>query len=170
MNHRTYVWRTPPDLDRWRHESDGLGFVRRLMSDPAPCLPAVAMLGDVTLDEVEPGRVVLSCRPGRHLASFPGVMHGGVIATLCDTAAALATQARLPAGYGGATADLAVRMLRPVRTGDEPVLCTGTVVEGDLRRALTEARVTGADGTLYAHATATMLLRPCPPPDDPSHA
>lgn len=89
------------------------------------------------------------------------MVHGGLAATLCDSAMACAVYSSLPAGTDYTTLELKVNYLRPLTVQTGRVLCEGTVIHEGGRVATAEARVTDAGGKLYAHATSTcMLFRP----------
>jgi uncharacterized protein (TIGR00369 family) len=88
-------------------------------------------------------------------------VHGGVLATLCDSACGCAVQSMLPAGSYYTSLDLSVKFLRAVTAGTGPMLCEGTVTHLGGRSALAQARLTDDAGTLYAHATSScMIFRP----------
>jgi uncharacterized protein (TIGR00369 family) len=93
-------------------------------------------------EEVEDGRVVLSMPVQDHLTNFSGNLHGGVLATLVDTASALAIRVTYedPWAPGLATTDLTVSYVRPasgeVRADAEIVRVGGSL-------AVTEVEVTG---------------------------
>lgn len=87
-----------------------------------------------------------------------GTMHGGVIATLLDTAAACAVQTTLPPFTGYTSVDLSTRFLRPVTLDIGHVTCEGVVISRGNRTAMAEARLTDSEGRLLAHATTTCML------------
>ncbi len=91
-------------------------------------------------------------------------MHGGLAATLCDTAVGCAVHSTLPAGAGYTTLELKVNFIRPLSVDTGRVFCEGRVIHVGGRVATAEARVTDAAGKLYAHATTTcMVFRPGAP-------
>ena len=87
-----------------------------------------------------------------------GSVHGGVIATLLDTAAGCAVHTTLPAGFGYTSLDLTTKFLRPVTVGSGELRCEGTVVHRGRTTALAEARLFDARGRLVAQATSSCLL------------
>lgn len=139
---------------------DGLTFLRRLASGELPPAPIATTLG-MTLLEVEPGRVVFGLDPQWRHYNPIGSVHGGVYATLLDSATGCAVHSRLPAGVGYTSLDLSVKFLRAVRTDTGPLRCEGVVVHLGGRTALAEARLLDTGGRLYAHATSSLIiLRP----------
>ena len=110
------------------------------------------------LVSVEPGRAVFDVTPAEYHYNSIGSVHGGVYATLCDSACGCAVHSMLPAGAYYTSLDLATRFIRPVTTGSGRLLCEGTVTHLGSRTALAEARLTDASGKLYAHATSNCLI------------
>ena len=85
-------------------------------------------------------------------------MHGGVYATLLDSAAGCSVHTLLPAGVGYTSIDLSVKFLGAVRTGSGRLTCTGTVTHLGKRTALAEATLVDATGRLLATATSSCLI------------
>jgi uncharacterized protein (TIGR00369 family) len=110
------------------------------------------------LERVEEGRVdvALDVRPEHR--NLVGTVHGGVIATLADTATGLAYRTVLPAGSQHVTSQLNVTFLAPAREGT--IVARGVVVKQGKRSGYAEAEVVGPDGTLLARATALFALLP----------
>jgi len=139
----------PETGDRWYSPVYGPG------NPLAPRLTATD-----TPDGRATGRVTL----GKPYEGPPGVVHGGVVATLFDHMLARAVRA---AGRGGMTAELTVAYRRPVRLG-VPLLLTAKVGDADGRRTTARARIVAEDdpGTTLAEAEGLFVsLRPDVPPD-----
>src|SRR3954453_5098331 len=88
-------------------------------------MPFAGHLG-LVLDEADAGRVIIRLDWAPHLCTSGGVMHGGVLMSLADTAGALVTFLGLPEGKTTATITSTSHMFRPVSGGpvravDEPV-------------------------------------------------
>jgi uncharacterized protein (TIGR00369 family) len=67
----------------------------------------------------------------------------------------------LPAGTFYTSLDLSVKFLRAVTADTGALTCEGTVTHLGARSALAQAKLTGADGRPYAHATSScMVFRP----------
>jgi uncharacterized protein (TIGR00369 family) len=103
---------------------------------------------------------VFSLLPGEEHYNPIGSMHGGVYATLLDSAAGCAVQSTLPQGTGYTSVDLAVKFLRPVTVDTGRVRAVGTVLNGGRRTALAEARLLDDEDRLLAHATSTCMIFP----------
>ncbi|SDT33257.1 uncharacterized domain 1-containing protein [Friedmanniella luteola] len=156
---RSYTWEDPAALTR-QPGLTGLELLRRMGRDlPGP--PVAATLG-FEVEEVEHGRVVFGLDPAEFHENPLGTVHGGVLATLLDSATACALHSTLPAGVGYTTTSLNVTCTRPVTAGTGRVRCVGTVLSQGRRTALAEAQVLDAAGRLLAHATSTLLIIPAP--------
>jgi uncharacterized protein (TIGR00369 family) len=154
---RSYRWEDPAVSAATARELDGISFLREIAEGRIPPPPIAVTLG-FGLVSVEPGRAVFDISPAEYHYNPIGSVHGGVYATLCDSACGCAVHSMLPAGAYYTSMDLSVRFLRPVTTGSGRLLCEGTVTHLGSRTALAEARLTGADGKLYAHATSSCLI------------
>jgi uncharacterized protein (TIGR00369 family) len=135
----------------------GLEFMRAMADGEIPAPPIVHTLG-MRLESVSEGEAVFSLEPAEFHSNPIGSVHGGVYATLLDSAAGCAVQTRLPAGTGYTSLDLSVKFLGAIRVGSGTLRCTGRVLHLGRRTALAEARIEGADGRLLATATSSCLL------------
>ena len=113
--------------------------------------------------EVEEGSVTVYLDPQEFHYNPLGSVHGGVLSTLLDTAAACSVHSTLPAGVGYTSLDLSVKFLRTVTVTSGRITCRGSVLQRGRRTALAEARMTDAAGRLVAHATSTCLMFDVPP-------
>ncbi|MYS22946.1 MULTISPECIES: PaaI family thioesterase [unclassified Streptomyces] len=135
----------------------GLEFLRAMADGAIPVPPILLTLG-MRLESVGDGEAVFALEPAEFHYNPIGSVHGGVYATLLDSAAGCAVQTRLPAGTGYTSLDLSVKFLGAIRVGSGTVRCTGRVVHLGRRTALAEARIESADGRLLATATSSCLL------------
>jgi uncharacterized protein (TIGR00369 family) len=109
--------------------------------------------------EAEEGRVVFACVPGHQHYNPIGTVHGGLAATLLDSAMGCAVHTTLPAGAGYTTLELKVNFTRPITSETGRVLCEGSVVHRGGRVATAEGRVVAeGSGKLLAHGTTTCLI------------
>jgi 1,4-dihydroxy-2-naphthoyl-CoA hydrolase len=79
-------------------------------------MPFAAELG-LTLDEASGGRVVARLDWAPRLCTAGGILHGGVLMSLADSAGALVTFLGLPEGATTATASSSTQLMRPVTGG-----------------------------------------------------
>lgn len=108
--------------------------------------------------ELEPGRAVLEWEPDEN-HSFPTadgwIVHGGMVATLLDTAMGQATWGLLNEDEAFLTADLRTEFFR--RTSPGLVRATGWVVHKTRRMTFASAELHDAGGRLLAAARATNV-------------
>ena len=122
-------------------------------------------LGLQCVDKSEPGRTVWRMRADERFTNPAGVIQGGFLAALCDSAmgAASVTWARARDVGGGkvrtANAELKISFLAPVRPPGR-LTCTAQVVSGGERVAFVEAEVTDDGHRLVARASSTYILAP----------
>ena len=108
--------------------------------------------------EVEHGTVTFACEASERFANPMGTVHGGIIATLLDSALGCAVQTVLPDGAGYTTLSLELKYLRPVAVDAGQLRATGTVVHAGRRQATAEGSITDDAGRLVATATTTCLV------------
>ncbi|MET9844743.1 PaaI family thioesterase [Streptomyces ossamyceticus] len=159
---RTYEWEDPELTAAAVGRVSGLEFLRDLAAGRLPAPPVSATL-DMALEEVEFGRAVFSLLPGEEHYNPIGSVHGGVFATLLDSAAGCAVQSTLPAGMAYTSLDLNVKFLRRITVDTGRVRAVGTVLNGGRQTALAEAKLIDDQDRLLAHATSSCLLFPLPP-------
>lgn len=110
-------------------------------------------LAAIGLDEC---RVELDVLP-QHFQPF-GIVHGGVLATLIDTATFWAGFMRLPAEHGLVNVDLKLNYLAPAIGGR--LVADGRCLRAGKTLSYTEAHVRDAGGALLAHGTSTLMALP----------
>jgi uncharacterized protein (TIGR00369 family) len=157
VRRREHEWGDPKRSARAAAEMDGLAFVRAMAAGEIPAPPILSTLG-FELAEVEPGRVVFELTPKEWHYNPIGGMHGGVFATILDSATGCAAHSLLPAGVRYTSLDLSVKFLRGVTVETGLLRCEGTVQHLGHRTGLAFAELRGADGRLYAHATSSLLI------------
>ncbi|WP_158853131.1 PaaI family thioesterase [Saccharothrix deserti] len=160
---RAYHWEDPAILAEAAGRMAGIDFLRELLAGRLPG-PPINYTVDFALDEVEPGRAVFSLMPGEEHYNPIGSVHGGIFATLLDSAAGCAVHSTLPQGVAYTSLDLTVKFLRRVTVDTGKVRAIGTVVSSGRQTALAEARLVDSTDRLLAHATSSCLLFPVPAP------
>jgi uncharacterized protein (TIGR00369 family) len=154
---RTHTWSDPGPLVQ-HPELSGLELLSRIGRDlPRP--PIIDTLG-IEIEEIGDGRAVFAMDPAEFHENPLGTVHGGVLATLLDSATGCAVHSTLPAGVGYTTTSLTITYTRPVTPRTGRIRCVGTVLSRGRRTALAEARVLDAADRLMAHATSTLLIFP----------
>jgi uncharacterized protein (TIGR00369 family) len=140
-------------------EMTGIDIMRGLRDrDLAP--PGVVELLEMRFTEVEEGRAVFEIDSRPALGNPLGTVHGGVTATLLDSAMGCAVHSTLPAGVGFTTVDLNVTFLRAVPFDGRTIQAEGKVIHRGGRIVTAEGRVTDSRGKLVATATTTCMVLP----------
>lgn len=106
--------------------------------------------------EMDQARVAMDVGPN-HLQPL-GTVHGGILATLIDTATYWAAFLPLPEDAGLVNVDLKLNYLRPVSHG--VLIADGRCLRSGRTISYAEARVTDGDGHLVAHGTSTLMTLP----------
>lgn len=87
-----------------------------------------------------------------------GIVHGGALSTLIDTATFWSAFLRLPEDAGMVNIDLKLNYLKPVSSG---LLSTeGRCIRSGRTISYAEAGVRDGDGELVAHGTSTLMTLP----------
>jgi uncharacterized protein (TIGR00369 family) len=163
---RTYTWQDPLIGADAAPGLSGLEYLRGMARGDFPPPPIGQTLGFSIggEDDVQKGRVVFRLRPEEFHYNPIGSVHGGVYATLLDSALGCAIHTMLPAGVGYTTVDLAVKYLRPLRMGMGEVRAEADVISVSRQIATASAQIVDGAGKVYATATTTCLvLRPTAP-------
>lgn len=87
-----------------------------------------------------------------------GAVHGGVAATLLDSAMGAAVMTTLDEVTSYATANLNVHLTRSISLRTGRILAEGWVVHRGSRLVTAEARLNDEQGRLLAHGSATYSL------------
>lgn len=154
---RAFTWDDPATGLSAARTLSGLEYLRAMQRGELPGPPIAATL-DFTIAEIDEGRVVFTVIPAEYHYNPIGAVHGGLAATLCDSAMGCAVHSTLPAGTAYTTIELKVNYIRALTKETGIVRCEGKTIAVGGRIATAEARMTDAAGTLYAHATTTCLI------------
>lgn len=120
--------------------------------------PSICETLHFDLVEVEKGRAVFAGTPGPHAFNPIGSVHGGYAATLLDSACGCAAHSCLTAEQGYTTVELKVAYHKAITGETGPVRAEAKIMSIGRRVAFAEARLTDAEGRLYASATSTLLV------------
>ena len=102
--------------------------------------------------------LVMDLRP--HHFNPQGIVHGGIITAVADSAIGLALRARLPAGLTHRTAQLNVHFL--AKGEGNRLVGRGRAVHLGQRMGYGESEVLDGEGRLLARATGTFIVLPAP--------
>jgi uncharacterized protein (TIGR00369 family) len=105
------------------------------------------------------GKAAFEMTPAAYRLQPFGVVHGGNIATLIDTATFWACFLSMDSDEDGlATVDLKLNYLAPARV--EGLKCEGRLIKAGKTLSYAEAEVRGGDGRIVAHGTSTLMRLP----------
>lgn len=154
---RTYSWEDPMPAAQAGMNLSGLEYIQKLIRGELPAPPIAATLG-FSLVEADFGRAVFEVVPAEYHYNPIGVVHGGLAATMLDSALGCAIHTTLPARTGYTTLELHVNLVRAITSRTGPLRCEGQVIHGGKQVATAEAKLLDLDGKLYAHGTTTCLI------------
>ncbi len=154
---RTFTWEDPRPPAEAARGLSGLDYLRKIVAGELPRPPISAMM-NFGLAELEEGRAVFTAEPAEYHYNPIGVVHGGLAATLLDSAMGCAVHSMLPAGAGYTTLEIKVNYVRPMTAETGEVRCEARVIHVGGRTATAEGKVVDGAGKLYAHATTTCII------------
>lgn len=120
--------------------------------------PGAARLLDMAMTEVEEGRVTFTAHARSDFGNPQQTLHGGITATLLDSAMTCAVMSKLPGGVGATTIDLSISYLRAVPLDGRVLVAEGRVVHVGRRLATAEGRLLDEHGRLIATATTSCMV------------
>jgi EmrB/QacA subfamily drug resistance transporter len=131
----------------------------RAIKSGAVAPPPIAVTMGFEIVEVSEGRAVFAVRPDEYHYNPIGTVHGGLAATLLDSAMGCAVETTLASGVGYTTLELKVNYVRAMTRSTGRVLCEATVIHRGGTIATAEGRaVEEQTGKLLAHGTTTCLV------------
>ncbi len=156
---RTITWDDPTPGTQAAPALSGLEYMQALIAGTLPH-PPISVLMNFRLVEAAFGRSVFVGEPAEYHYNPIGMVHGGLVATLLDSALGCAVHTTLPAGVGYTTLELHVNFVRPVTKDTGELRCEGVVLHAGRRLATAEAKVFDGAGKLYGHGTTTCMVFP----------
>ena len=152
---KTVTWEDPSISAAAMTSMTGRELLQAIIDGQIP-RPPIAGLIDARLTSVEEGVVVFECTPDESTYNPIGLVHGGLLCTLLDSAAGCAVHTMLPAGVGYSTIEIKVSFLAPVRADSGTLRAEGRVLELGRQVAFAEAHARTEDGKLVGHATSSL--------------
>jgi uncharacterized protein (TIGR00369 family) len=140
-----------------RRALSGLEYMQMLVAGELPVSGMSELMG-FRLAEVSAGRAVIIITPEERHYNGLGIVHGGLAATLLDSALGVAINSMMPAGKVFTTLEMKVNYVRPIKGETGEMRCVANVIHVGGRVATAEGRLEDANGMLYAHGTATCML------------
>lgn len=154
---RTITWEDPAIGAEAAKNLSGKEYIERMIRGEIPAAPITALM-NFRLVEIGDGRAVFEGFPDEYHYNPIGSVHGGFMATLCDSAMGCAIHTLLPQGTGYTTLELSVNYIRPILKDTGRLICEGKAIHVGRRMATAECRLTDIEGKLYAHGTTTCAV------------
>ncbi len=107
---RTISWEDPTPAIQQSKTMSGLHYLQALQTGDVPAAPIATLLG-MWIVEVSEGRIVFAAEPGEYEYNPIGTVHGGIAATLLDSAMGCAVHSTLPAGTAYTTLETQRQLL-----------------------------------------------------------
>lgn len=112
-------------------------------------------------EDVAAGQLIAPVTIADHHQGYPGVAHGGILATILDEVSGRALNIGREEEEFWVTAKLELRYRKPTPTG-VPLTAVGWVVKRRSRAAEVAGEIRLPDGTVTVEAQAVIV---CPPPE-----
>lgn len=135
----------------------GREFLEAILERRLPPPPMAALIGS-DLVRVGEGEAVFRCTPDESTYNPLGMVHGGLLCTLLDSAAGCAVHTLLPAGASFASIEIKVSFIQPLRAGSGPIDVHGRALRVGGRVAFAEAHARNQLGELVGHATSSLAI------------
>ena len=135
----------------------GVEFLQSLLdgTHPAPPFSEVAAVWPIS---VEVGRVAFEASPSARFYNPMGLVHGGWLALLLDSAMGCAVHSTLEPGQAFTTIEMKTTFVRPVRESTGKLRCEGVLLHAGSRIASSEGKIFDGAGRLIAHGSETCLI------------
>jgi uncharacterized protein (TIGR00369 family) len=110
-----------------------------------------------TIDSISDGAVVYRYTPKDRHQNLIGSLHGGILASLIDTAMGAAVMTKLGAGELHTMTDLTIKFIGAVREADEELIIEAQVDHAGKRMFATQGTIKSTSGRLIARAVASAI-------------
>ncbi len=132
-------------------------YLQKIISGEFPP-PPIGVLMNFRIAELSEGHAVFTVEPAEYHYNPIGVVHGGVAATLLDSAMGCAIHSTLPAGATYTTLEIKVNYIRAMSSETGLVRGEANAIHVGGRTATAEGRIVDEQGKLYAHGTTTCII------------
>ena len=110
----------------------------------------------IELVDASPGHAEVAFEAGPEHVNLQGLIHGGLLATLADTAMGLAVRTVLDAGRRHVTVQLSIEFLAPGKQGR--IIARGRTIKVGRQLGFAEADVVDDRGRVLARAHSTLSV------------
>jgi uncharacterized protein (TIGR00369 family) len=155
---KTVSWHDPAVLGAALATLPGRDFLQAILDHRLPPPPMAALIGAEPVS-LSKGEAVFRCTPDESTYNPLGIVHGGLLCTLLDSAAGCAVHTLLPAGAGYASIEIKVSFLKPLRVNAGEIEVRGRALNVGRRVAFAEAHARNQSGELVGHATTSLAIK-----------
>ena len=153
------TWFWPEDLRESFAELSGIELIQGIADGRYPP-PPIMSLFDARILSVEPGQVTFGATPDRSFLNPAGLVHGGFLCTMMDSAIGCAVISESGPTRPYATIELKVSFVRPMPLAGQPVEVVGRIQSLGRSVAFAEAHAYDAERRLLGHATSSLAAIP----------
>jgi uncharacterized protein (TIGR00369 family) len=150
-------WHDPAALATESLQRSGREFLQSIVDGRLPPPPIAALLG-MRLVSVGDGEALFACEPDEAVYNPIGMVHGGWLCTLLDSAAGCAVHSSLPAGAGYSSIEIKISFLKALRADAGAIEVAGRVLRVGRRVAFAEAHARNSSGEVVGHATTSVAI------------
>lgn len=154
---RTVTWYDPAIALAAAAQMPGREYLQAIIDGELPRPPFAALTG-ARLVAVDDGVAVFRFTPEESTLNPLGIVHGGMLCTMLDSAAGCAVHTQLPAGVGMSSIEIKVSFLSAVTAGGGALEVEGRALRVGRQVAFAEAHARTAAGKLVGHATTSIAL------------
>ena len=154
---RTITWDDPLVSANIGRTMSGMEYLQAMLDGKIP-RPPISYALNFVLTEIGEGKATFIGEPAEYHYNPIGSVHGGLAATLLDSALGCAIHTTLPAGVWYTTLELHVNFIRPLTAQTGRVFCHAEVIHTGRTIGTAQARLVDEAGKLYTHGTATCVI------------
>ncbi|MEV4420500.1 PaaI family thioesterase [Patulibacter sp. NPDC049589] len=157
VREKTITWEDPLATAGAGAALSGLEFLRKVAAGEIPPPPIARLMG-FGLGEVGEGVAEFVGTPDESVYNPIGMVHGGYVCTMLDSALGCAVHTTLPVGVAYTSIEIKVNYLRPVHANAGELRVLGRVTKPGRRVAFAEGDVRNAQGRVLATAQSSLLI------------
>lgn len=154
---REVIWHDPAVLAKAGMGLSGRELLEAISEGRLPAPPMAQLIGS-RLEFVGDGEVRFAWTPDESAYNPIGLIHGGLLCTLLDSAAGAAVHTQLPAGVGYSSIEIKVSYMKALRVGSGDIEVHGRALRVGRNVAFAEAHARTLTGDLVGHATSSLAV------------
>jgi uncharacterized protein (TIGR00369 family) len=157
---KTVSWYDPAISATAGASTTGREHLQAIIDGKVPVPPFAALVG-ARLHSAGDGEAIFRCTPDESTYNPAGIVHGGLLCMLLDSACGCAVQSLLPAGVAISSIEIKVSFLSALRSDGGELEIIGKALRVGRQVGFAEAHARSGEGKLVGHATSSIaLIRP----------